>query len=125
MSSEVIARRSKRLKSEYMLMEKYKRGWTITNKYINHILDKVLPNLKTDFDKEYIVSSVNNFKCQLIGEYKSCNINYLNKRYYNDFICMCNTINKHINEPRQNSMMLMINSLYHLERVCKENLYSL
>jgi len=111
--SNSIKRQSNRLIEANMRID-YNQGWKIVDKYAKFLERSTLS--KIDYESKYpeILENLHNFNIQMFYEFKSCKINYKNKKFYRVWRDTYNTISKNLKSNKNNAVEIIAGSVSNL-----------
>jgi hypothetical protein len=111
-----VRRQSNRLKEANMRFD-YKQGWKIVDKYAKYLERSTLAKIDYESKHPEILENLHNYNIQMFYEFKSCQINYINQRFYRVWVDTYNTITKNLKNNRYNAVEIIAGSVSNLTYV--------
>ena len=119
---ERTLKRSKNQLYEHNLQSDYNQGWKIVHKYAQFLQRATLSRVNNKSKYPDILESLETFNTLMIYEYKSCGIDYNNKRFYRVWNDTYNTIKKNIKRNRSRSADIMTTSIMNITNITTHHL---
>jgi hypothetical protein len=114
--NQSVKRQSNRLKEANLRFD-YKQGWKIVDKYAKFLERSTLAKIDYESKHPEILENLHNFNTQMFYEFKSCQINYKNQRFYRVWVDTYNTITKNLRNNRNNAVEIIAGSVSNLTYV--------
>ena len=115
-------KRSKNKLFEHNLQADYYQGWKIVHKYAQYLQRATLSRVNNKSKYPDILESLETFNTLMIYEFKSCGIDYKNKRFYRVWNDTDHTIKKNIKRYRSRSEYIMLTSIMNITNITTHHL---